>query len=176
MSVPGYGIASLGIYLHGEVRSGRPRTVLRNRLVPCVTVWADDRHDRLKAIGEDDAGTCSGRSPRVAWNRPPTAAASTMSVACLPSATPTAAPTNSRATAPTAATSDEPDDEKQNDGAYCGVDDRTDDSHTKMQTEPRHQPITDEGTDNADDHVTDEAEAGPLDDLTGQPAGYQTDQ
>jgi hypothetical protein len=45
-----------------------------------------------------------------------------------------------------------------------------------MQTEPRHQPVADEGAHNADDHVADEAEAGPLDDLTGQPPGYQTDQ
>jgi hypothetical protein len=77
---------------------------------------------------------------------------------------------------PTGTTSDEPDDEKQNDATYGGVDDRTDDSRPKMQTEPRHQRVTDEGADNADDHVADEAEAGPLDDLTGQPPGYQTDQ
>jgi hypothetical protein len=37
MSVRGDGIASLGIYLHGEVRSGRPRTILRNRPASCVT-------------------------------------------------------------------------------------------------------------------------------------------
>jgi hypothetical protein len=45
-----------------------------------------------------------------------------------------------------------------------------------METEPRHQPVAHEGTDDADYNVPNEAKAGPLDDLTGQPPSNQTDE
>ncbi len=38
MQVPSNYIASFGIYLHGEVQSDSPCTILCNRPTPCVTV------------------------------------------------------------------------------------------------------------------------------------------
>jgi hypothetical protein len=118
---------------------------------------------------------CLARSSRTGRNCP-RPHRSALCPSCLKSAAPTAAPTRSRAAAPAAAASRKPDNEQQHDGAYGGVDDPTDNSHTKMQTESRHQPVADEGADHSDYHVADEAEAGPLDDLTCQPPGNQTNQ
>src|ERR1700730_18260189 len=77
--------------------------------------------------------------------------------------------------APAAATPKQPDDQKQHDGTDSGVDDRADNPHAKVDTDARQQPIADERADNADDQVTDQSEAGPLDNLTGQPPGDETD-
>jgi hypothetical protein len=38
------------------------------------------------------------------------------------------------------------------------------------------QPVADKGTDNSDCHVTDDAKAGSLHNLTGQPPSSKTDQ
>jgi hypothetical protein len=99
-----------------------PRTFLRNRPTPCVTVWADDRHDRLKAIGEDDAGTCPGRSPTSCLESPANHAGQCYVRGVPTIGRPHGGSNQFRATDPTGTTSDEPDDEKQNNATYAGVD------------------------------------------------------
>ena len=45
-----------------------------------------------------------------------------------------------------------------------------------MDAEARQQPIADERADDADQEIADQAKAGPLDDLTRQPTGDETDE
>jgi hypothetical protein len=75
-----------------------------------------------------------------------------------------------------AATTDEPNDEQQHNCADRGVDNRADNADTKMNADLRQQPVTDEGADNSDYQVTNDPETGTLDDLSGEPAGDETNQ
>jgi hypothetical protein len=87
----------------------------------------------------------------------------------LPAPTPTAA-------APAApATSKQPHDKEQQYRTDSRVDDCTDHSNAKVDAEPRQQPASDKGAQNPDKEVTNDPEAGPLHDLTRQPACNETD-
>src|ERR1700682_5254317 len=74
------------------------------------------------------------------------------------------------------ASAEQPHDEQQHHGANRRIDDRGDETGAEMDAEARQQPIADERADDADQEIADEAKAGPLDDLTRQPAGDETDE
>jgi hypothetical protein len=84
------------------------------------TVWADDRHGRLKAIG--GSGTCPGRSPTSCLESPANHAGQCYVRGVPTIGRPHGGSNQFRATDPTGTTSDEPDDEKQNNATYAGVD------------------------------------------------------
>jgi len=71
---------------------------------------------------------------------------------------------------------DESDDEKQNHGTDGGVDDCADQAGGKNNPELGQQPTSRECADDAHNQISDETKSAPPNDLTGQPAGNDTDQ
>jgi hypothetical protein len=77
---------------------------------------------------------------------------------------------------PAAASPDQPHDDEQDHRAERRSDDLRDNPGTEMNSKPWKQQARNEGADNADDDIPDQAEAGPLHNLAGQPARYSADQ
>src|SRR5262249_12825241 len=75
----------------------------------------------------------------------------------------------------TAAAAHQPENEQQQDGTDRGRYDRGNEPAPQMDAQSRQQPSADQRPDDPDADIRDEAETGAAHDLTGEPAGNQSD-
>jgi hypothetical protein len=85
-------------------------------------------------------------------------------------------PTPAPSCIPAAAAANELDDEKEYQCPDRGIDNGRDDAGAEVNAEAGQHPAADKGTNHSNDEVADDAETGPLHDLTSQPSGDKTDQ
>ena len=76
---------------------------------------------------------------------------------------------------PTAASSDDSEDDQEYHGADGSRDNRANKPGANEDAQPRQQPSANESADDSDDYVANESEACPLHELSGEPAGNETD-